>query len=238
MTAAGHLIGTPRYVAPERIKQQDLTPASDLYSLGCCAYFMLTGKEIYEGYDTMAILRAHVAPGNETLPADVDVPPELRAIINRLLAKELTDRWAVASQVIDALDHFLIAYRVTHDPRYADIGSGNDEYAATQMMPSIMGPVPGHDVSSDATEVLQFGKMMDTSATVPRMEPLRTHRPTQQTMAPTGVTTLPMGQSDDATSIAQMLKDPKILAMFGLACLMLALLGVGIGVAIVLMIGG
>lgn len=246
LTAAGHLVGTPRYVAPERIKQQDLTPASDLYSLGCCAYYMLTGREIYESLDTMAILRAHVAPGDEVLPAEAQVPPELRAIINKLLAKELDARWAVAGQVIEALDHFLIAHRVATDPKFADIGAPSDSHAATQMLASVPGvaPVglgsasPGFD-QDGATEVLRIGDAaFDAAATLPRMEPLRTRTPGQQlqTRVPApAVTTMPMQR--DPSPLQQLLKDPKVLAIFGLACLMLALLGVGIGAAIVAMTG-
>ena len=60
LTAAGMLVGTLEYVAPERIRGEQATPASDLYSLGCTLFECLTGGPPFPGAHQMTILVGHL----------------------------------------------------------------------------------------------------------------------------------------------------------------------------------
>lgn len=84
ITRYGQLIGTPAYLAPERVAGQTAGPASDLYSLGILAHECLTGVRPYEG-TPMEIVLAH---GQRALPA---LPWSVPAPVARFIA-ELTSR--------------------------------------------------------------------------------------------------------------------------------------------------
>lgn len=60
LTAAGTLVGTLEYVAPERLRGERATPASDLYSLGCTLFECLTGSPPFPGTHQMTILVGHL----------------------------------------------------------------------------------------------------------------------------------------------------------------------------------
>lgn len=60
VTAAGALVGTLEYVAPERIRGERATPASDLYSLGATLFECLTGTPPFPGVNQMTILMGHL----------------------------------------------------------------------------------------------------------------------------------------------------------------------------------
>ena len=102
----GLLIGTPLYMAPEIISDPGrATPASDLYALGAVGYFLLTGRNVFEGENAAEICARHLdeAPEPPSRRAGVPVPADLEAIILRCLEKDPRARPASAAEVRDAL---------------------------------------------------------------------------------------------------------------------------------------
>lgn len=101
----GYTIGTMDYIAPEQIRDAStVTPASDLYSLGCSLFYALTGTPPYPGGDAQQKLRWH----QSSEPPDVrtivpDVPDALAAVVSKLLQKEPDQRFRSAADVRDAL---------------------------------------------------------------------------------------------------------------------------------------
>ena len=98
VTVAGTTIGTPTYMSPEQALGAELTPATDLYSLGVVAWEMLAGQVPFEETDTpVAVLYRHV---HETVPSVLsvapDVDPALAAWLDRMLAKAPEDRYPSA----------------------------------------------------------------------------------------------------------------------------------------------
>jgi eukaryotic-like serine/threonine-protein kinase len=95
MTAEGMAAGTPAYMAPEiALGHRDIDGRSDLYSLGCVAYFLLTGTVVFEEATATATGLAHVQ--KPVIPpsqrSEVPIPKELEDIILSLLAKKADDR--------------------------------------------------------------------------------------------------------------------------------------------------
>lgn len=104
-TVQGRVPGTPRYMSPEQAKGMQLTPASDLYSLGCVMYFTLTGRSPFEG-TPQQLLAGHVMQPPPTLAAagvGVHFPAEIEQLVARLLAKEPADRFQSGDELARAL---------------------------------------------------------------------------------------------------------------------------------------
>ncbi len=103
-TVAGMVIGTVAYMSPEQIEGlEDIDGRSDLYSLGCMLYELLTGAPPFVGGD-LAVLSRHLTHVPAPIAAGgMDVPPGLEAIIVRLLAKDREDRFATAAEVAPLL---------------------------------------------------------------------------------------------------------------------------------------
>jgi tRNA A-37 threonylcarbamoyl transferase component Bud32 len=93
MTVEGAVLGTPEYMSPEQARGLAVDGRSDLYSLGCIAYEMLTRHQVFGGGGQTDILTRQInfAPPPMNRFAS-DVPPELEAIVMRMLAKDPGDR--------------------------------------------------------------------------------------------------------------------------------------------------
>jgi serine/threonine protein kinase len=104
LTQSGLVVGTPAYMAPEQAEGKPVDPRCDLFSLGCVLYQMCTGTLPFHGETTIAVLRAlalhEPPPVGELRP---EAPPELSALVARLLAKKPEDRPASAQEVAQAL---------------------------------------------------------------------------------------------------------------------------------------
>ena len=113
LTRALRILGTPSYMAPERIERPDSADfRSDLYALGAVAYFMLTGKAPLDGGTDLS-LAYHVVntvpPPVETV-APAPVPAALADLVTRCLAKRPDDRPQTATIVGEALDRIAIGH--------------------------------------------------------------------------------------------------------------------------------
>ncbi len=114
MTQAGTIMGTAAYMAPEQALGGEVTSQSDLYSLGCVLYELLTGRPPFLGDDALAVISQHV----NTAPVAAlwhraDLPRTLDALIERLLAKAPEERPQNAQAVLDELQR--IAAAGVHD---------------------------------------------------------------------------------------------------------------------------
>jgi tRNA A-37 threonylcarbamoyl transferase component Bud32 len=106
LTRALRVLGTPSYMAPERIEHPDSADLrSDLYALGAVGSFLLRGAPPFEGANDLALAYQVVHAPPPPLPATV--PPDLARLIERCIAKSPAARPQSASEVIDALDPLL-----------------------------------------------------------------------------------------------------------------------------------
>ena len=95
LTAAGSVLGTASYISPEQATGAVATPASDVYALGVVAYQCLAGRRPFEGDNPLEIAMKHVRDTPRALPADI--PPQVRAIVERAMAKDPAARWSSAA---------------------------------------------------------------------------------------------------------------------------------------------
>lgn len=101
LTQVGSVIGTPKYMSPEQIRGANAKPVSDIYSLGVVFYQMLTGRVPYSGEDMVATAFMHI---NDPIPR---LPPSLQRfqpVIDRMLAKQGSDRYQRGNEVVTALN--------------------------------------------------------------------------------------------------------------------------------------
>jgi len=113
LTQHGTVMGTPDYVAPEQARDAASADIrSDIYSLGCTLYFLLTGQTPFPAGSAVEKAVAHVEQQPE--PVDRfrnDVPVELAAVLARMIAKDPQDRSQTPAQVAEALQPFTAAAR-------------------------------------------------------------------------------------------------------------------------------
>ena len=100
LTRAGTVFGTPEYMSPEQIKDEPLDHRSDLYALGIVCYEMLSGEAPFGGTTTHAIIYAQVnnPPPPLRHAGDLAVPAPVEAVVNKMLAKERTNRYYSAGE--------------------------------------------------------------------------------------------------------------------------------------------
>jgi serine/threonine-protein kinase len=101
LTGAGELFGTPQYLAPERISSGEAGPSIDLYALGVIFFEMLTGRLPFDAPDIPTYLVRHLKePAPSPRKFNPTIPPDLDALVLRLLAKDPKLRPVDAHRVI------------------------------------------------------------------------------------------------------------------------------------------
>jgi serine/threonine-protein kinase len=113
MTVAGGPIGTATYMSPEQTEGDKVTERSDLYSLGCVFYALLSGRPPFKADTLPAMLRMQQTQIPERICERVpDVPEELDLIIARLLEKKPEDRIPTAATLARSLDAVVDAVKL------------------------------------------------------------------------------------------------------------------------------
>lgn len=108
LTMAGAIIGTPDYMAPEQCQNAAAADIrSDLYSLACVLYFLLTGQVPYPGGTAISkMTRQMTEPFPDVRALRPNVPPGLVAILRKLVAKSPAKRYQTPAQLIADVAEF------------------------------------------------------------------------------------------------------------------------------------
>ena len=117
LTATGTAIGSTEYMAPERFGPHPPDARSDVYSLGCVLFEMLTGRRPFPSREPVAVMHAHLheapVPPTSLMPT---LPRGLDAVVLRGLAKDPAQRWQTAGQLAAAARAALAASGVPLPP--------------------------------------------------------------------------------------------------------------------------
>ena len=93
-TASKGIIGSPSYMSPEQVKEEPITPLSDIFSLGCVLYELLTGEQAFPGDNYFSIMYKIIneepTPVNEIRP---EIPEILEKITRKALSKDGAKRY-------------------------------------------------------------------------------------------------------------------------------------------------
>lgn len=106
LTLAGTLTGTPAFIAPEAATQPEAVDGrADLYSLGCVAYWLLTGQPVFEGDSAVSVVLQHLQaePIRPSKRGELPVPSEFEELILACLEKDPADRPASALELAESL---------------------------------------------------------------------------------------------------------------------------------------
>ena len=105
LTEAGMILGTPDYMAPEQATDSSKADTrSDIYSLGCTFYYLLSGKAPFASASITRTLKSHADRQAKPLPQlRDDLPTELVQIVERMMAKDPAERFQTLSELAKAL---------------------------------------------------------------------------------------------------------------------------------------
>ena len=105
LTAQAESLGTPAFMAPEQARgEEDIDARTDIYSLGCVAYYLLTGSLVFHASSAISMALAHIKqkPEPPSQRAELMIPPSLERVVLSCLEKKPEDRPQTAPE-LDAL---------------------------------------------------------------------------------------------------------------------------------------
>lgn len=151
LTITSGVIGTPAYLSPERAEgSREITPASDLFSVGVILYEILTGQKPFLGDSPLAVLLAAKSGKFQALEQlNPEIPPYVIQVIKRSLSPAPQERYSSAAQMAAALDPSYVMESTIgfsgFDEPSAQLGQGLSEERTQIWIPPVSGSVIGSD---------------------------------------------------------------------------------------------
>jgi serine/threonine-protein kinase len=105
-TIEGVIMGTPAYMAPEMALDDNVDARADLYAVGCVAYYLLTGEQVFAGDTPLKVITQHLqaAPVPPSKRTELPIPLALEHLVLACLAKKPEDRPQNARQLSQSLE--------------------------------------------------------------------------------------------------------------------------------------
>ncbi|MEE2884264.1 MAG: serine/threonine-protein kinase, partial [Chloroflexota bacterium] len=129
MTSENTTVGTPLYMSPEQIQGSDaIDGRSDLYSLGCLLYEVLTGSTPFQGKSTFEIFNGHINESHDPIANHMDeFPEQLEELLVKSLTKDREQRYQTADEMINDLQVISTI-----------LAEGPQDVARTRVMPKVL----------------------------------------------------------------------------------------------------
>ena len=156
ITGTGRFVGTVEYAAPEQFEGGDLTPRTDVYSLGCVLFECLAAHPPFQREHEAAVMYAHLFEEAPSLIAErPDLPRAIDEVIRHSLAKAPEQRFGSVSQLLDAFAQTLTSGSVPPLPAAAPAGGerrwATVMYADTSDVAASQDPEEAHDLAQAIT---------------------------------------------------------------------------------------
>ncbi|TFV92588.1 Stk1 family PASTA domain-containing Ser/Thr kinase [Blastococcus sp. CT_GayMR20] len=121
MTSTAAVIGTAQYLSPEQARGEGVDARSDVYSMGCMLFELVTGAPPFTGDSPVAVAYQHVRE-DPRLPSSINpaIPPELDAIVLKAMSKNPANRYQSAAEMRNDLLRALAGQRVEATPVMGD----------------------------------------------------------------------------------------------------------------------
>jgi serine/threonine protein kinase len=237
------VLGTADYLSPEQARAETVDIRADIYSLGATLYFLLAGKSPFEeGTVTQKLLWSQTKSPKSILELRSEVPAELAAVLDRMMAKDPKDRYATPQSVVDALAPWTgtpIPPPATEEmPRRSPAASSPGTQSHVPIVPSTPSP---RSVPTDLVRArpLSGGAARATGPTSPAPKqaprtPVPANGPRSRPLAP--IVRGPAPASGRRKRISQQpvgMSTGKILAIAGLGSAGLIILGIVLAWAVV-----
>lgn len=177
-TQASMIIGTPSYMAPEQVTGKAVTPAADLYSMGCVLFELVTGKRAFDAANPMELMFKHVEEA-PPIPSHLvpGLPSEFDELVLALLEKDPARRPRSATDAHGWVGELRA--------RLADDVVGFPPAPATASGEALSAPLDGERPPMDPTQATR-PKSKLTPPTVPREEGLEPTDPSSRRSARQG----------------------------------------------------
>jgi eukaryotic-like serine/threonine-protein kinase len=175
------VIGTAAFMAPEQVlNSHEVDSRSDLYSLGCILYYLLTGKPPFAGSEGMQLMLRQMhekpVPLSEVRP---DVPAKLAAVCERLLSKRPEERYSSANDLAGVLSDWLLSTTIswarkrsrpqqTARPQTAGAQTGD----AVDVLAEDMAQVDSKTIANQGDETLDDVPRLPRETGVPKAAPI------------------------------------------------------------------
>jgi len=104
LTQTGELLGSPFYMSPEQCRGEELDARSDIYSLGCVMYEVLSGKPPFEGTNPVKIILQHLNEQPKPFDSFLSIGPDLEEVVMTCLRKAPADRYQSVYEIMTDLD--------------------------------------------------------------------------------------------------------------------------------------
>jgi len=142
LTKTGMSLGTPTYMSPEQaFAEKDIDGRSDMYSLACVLYEMLTGEPPFSGPNAQAIMARHSMSEVPSMQIVRNtIPDEVEDVVMKALAKSAADRFATIDEFAEELKECTIYYHTT--TRRALTGTRTMRGTTTRRVPALPPPKP------------------------------------------------------------------------------------------------
>lgn len=117
LTQTGTLIGSPLYMSPEQMTGKSVDERSDIYSMGCLMFEVLTGKPAFEADSLLESMHKKMSESFSSLAEQLEVPADLQAVIKKCMETEPEQRFQTTSQLAEAINRVSLSGRIKRVPK-------------------------------------------------------------------------------------------------------------------------